>query len=274
MLDDADIPALSRLLDTDPYVNVVVASRLAVTRTVAPARLGGTMLGLRHGGELVAGCYNGGNLVPFGGNADAWESLADWVRTRPRVCTSIVGRADAVDAMWRVLAPAWGPARSVRLMQPLLMRDRAASVPVDEDVQPAPPLAMERYLRAAVAMFTEELGVSPAIVPGENAFRARVAELIRRRRAFASFDANGDVVFKAEIGAVSQHTAQVQGVWVRPELRGRGIGTAGLAAVVNHALALAPTVSLYVNDFNAAALRVYDRLGMRTVATVATVLLA
>jgi hypothetical protein len=61
---------------------------------------------------------------------------------------------------------------------------------------------------------------------------------------------------------------------VRPDLRGRGIATSALAAVCQHALALAPTVSLYVNDFNTTALRLYARLGMRQVATLATVLLA
>ena len=43
--------------------------------------------------------------------------------------------------------------------------------------------------------------------------------------------------------------------------------------MVRYALTLAPTVSLYVNDFNLVARRSYDRLGMREVATLATVLL-
>jgi predicted GNAT family acetyltransferase len=60
---------------------------------------------------------------------------------------------------------------------------------------------------------------------------------------------------------------------VRPDLRGRGIGTAGLATVLTHALTLAPTVSLYVNDFNVPAMKAYRRLGMRQVATLSTVLL-
>ena len=35
---------------------------------------------------------------------------------------------------------------------------------------------------------------------------------------------------------------------------------------------MAPTVSLYVNDFNTAALAVYERVGFRRVGTYATVL--
>jgi predicted GNAT family acetyltransferase len=82
------------------------------------------------------------------------------------------------------------------------------------------------------------------------------------------------VVFKAELAVVTRYTAQVQGVWVAPEFRGRGVGTAAMATVVRDALRrVAPTVSLYVNDYNEAARRVYERCGFRQMGTFATVLL-
>jgi hypothetical protein len=107
---------------------------------------------------------------------------------------------------------------------------------------------------------------------GGTSYRARVAEVIEGGRAFARFDDSGRVEFKAEIGALAPGTAQVQGVWVRPDLRGRGVGTAAMASVVCHALRYAPSVSLYVNDFNTPARRMYQRLGMRQIATLSTVL--
>ncbi|MBW8766593.1 MAG: GNAT family N-acetyltransferase [Geodermatophilales bacterium] len=78
---------------------------------------------------------------------------------------------------------------------------------------------------------------------------------------------------EAEIGAVSRAVCQVQGVWVAPAYRGRGIGTAGTAAVVEYArAAIAPVVSLYVNDFNAPARAAYRRVGFREVGRYASVL--
>jgi predicted GNAT family acetyltransferase len=80
-------------------------------------------------------------------------------------------------------------------------------------------------------------------------------------------------VFKAEVACLTPQAAQVQGVYVAPELRGQGIGTAGIAAVVQAIRSdLAPVVSLYVNDYNVAARRSYERVGFRQTATFATVM--
>jgi predicted GNAT family acetyltransferase len=121
-------------------------------------------------------------------------------------------------------------------------------------------------------MFTEELGVAPYESTRVADYRRRVAGLIEDGRAFGIVDRDGSIIFKADIGVVSLRTCQLQGVWVRPDVRGRGIGGAALASVLRHALTLAPSVSLYVNDFNVAARRMYARLGMREVATLSTVL--
>ena len=84
---------------------------------------------------------------------------------------------------------------------------------------------------------------------------------------------DGQVVFKAEIGSVTPLACQVQGVWVRPELRGRGLAEAGMAAVVEEALRnVAPVVSLYVNDFNRPARAAYRRVGFTDTANFASVL--
>jgi predicted GNAT family acetyltransferase len=121
-------------------------------------------------------------------------------------------------------------------------------------------------------MFTEEVGVSPIGPDGGAGYRARVAELIGAGRAFARIE-DGQVIFKAEIGAVTPRACQVQGVWVRPEYRGRGLAATGVAAVVAEALrSIAPVVSLYVNDFNAPARAAYRRAGFTEVDTFMSVL--
>ena len=98
-----------------------------------------------------------------------------------------------------------------------------------------------------------------------------MADLIAAGRSFARID-DGHVIFKAEIGAVTPHACQVQGVWVPPDCRGRGHAVRGMAAVVRAALQLAPVVTLYVNDFNAPARAAYRRVGFTQVGTFMSVL--
>jgi hypothetical protein len=263
---------LERLVADDPYVNAVVASRLAAYRTIEPSRFGGRVFGIRTD-HLVAAMFNGGNLLPIGGEPSHWLALASHLAGMPRGCTSIVARAEAAAVLWPVLEPAWGAPRAIRDDQPLLVLKRGEQrIGPDLRVRVMRPSDVERYLPAAAAMFTEELGVSPFAASAGGSYRRRVETLLASGRAFGIIDDDGRMAFKADIGALSSHTCQVQGVWVRPDLRGRGLGTAALAGVLQYALRLAPSASLYVNDFNAAARRMYAKLGMRQVATLSTVL--
>lgn len=189
-----------------------------------------------------------------------------------RRCSSIVGDADQVASLWKLLEPAWGPSREVRSDQPLLAIDHDPAVAPDPLVRAVRLDELDSLLPASIAMFTEEVGVSPLAHDGGGMYRARVAELITSGRAFARIE-DGQVVFKAEVGAATPSACQVQGVWVRPERRGEGLSTPGMAAVVSLARAtLAPTVSLYVNGFNRAARRAYDQVGFTQVGAFTTVL--
>jgi predicted GNAT family acetyltransferase len=95
---------------------------------------------------------------------------------------------------------------------------------------------------------------------------------VQAGRSFARIE-DGRVVFKAEVGAVTSTACQIQGVWVDPALRGQGLSVAGMAAVVGECLrSVAPAVSLYVNDFNTAARRAYERVGFIDVDTFMSVL--
>ncbi len=271
LLSDADRGAVERLLDRDPYASAQVAEQvtaygLAWWRTEARVFGYGTR---RH---LDSVCWLGHNLIPVHASRPAVAAFAELASLNPRNCSSIVGRADAVLDLWERLSPAWGRARDVRPCQPLLLASGPPAVPADPGVRLVREDEIDALFPAAVAMYSEEVGLSPLADGGGRAYRERVGDLVRSRRAYARFD-GGRVVFKAELAVVTRHTAQVQGVWVAPQLRGRGIATRCMAAVVRDALRrAAPTVTLYVNDFNHAARRVYQRCGFREIGTLATVL--
>ena len=123
-----------------------------------------------------------------------------------------------------------------------------------------------------VLVSVPRIGGSPAAGDGGGLYRARVRDLIAHGRAYARIE-DGRVLFKAEVGAATRSVCQVQGVWVDPARRGRGLSLAGTAAVVELARAeVAPTVSLYVNDFNVAARRCYASVGFAEVGRFTSVL--
>jgi predicted GNAT family acetyltransferase len=271
VLDDRDLDEVLALLDRDPVADVFVASRIAVAGLSEP-RLGAQVWGYGERGRLSALCYSGANLVPVQAAADAVRAFAERARRQGRRCSSIVGAAACVLPLWRLLEPHWGRAREVREDQPLMALDGPPAVPADRAVRPVRLDELEVLLPACVAMFTEEIGVSPTVGDGGALYRARVRELVASGRAYARIE-DGQVLFKAEIGAATPRVCQVQGVWVAPAMRGRGLSVPGTAAVVELARRqVAPVVSLYVNSYNVPARRAYERVGFGQVGTFTSVL--
>jgi predicted GNAT family acetyltransferase len=270
LLDDRDLPAVRELMAADPIGSCFVAARIEAAG-LAPWRLGAEVWG--YGGSALEGaCYSGVNLVPIGTSTQAMLAFAERARRQGRRCSSIVGPVDGVRPLWETLRPHWGRPREVRGRQPLLATAQQPRVPADPAVRRVRPEELDVLLPACVSMFTEEVGVSPLGTDGGRAYRQRVSDLVRAGRAFARVE-GGEVVFKAEIGAVCAGVCQIQGVWVSPRWRGQGLATAGTAAVVREALGnVAPVVSLYVNDFNRPARVAYRRCGFTEVGTFSTVL--
>lgn len=272
LLDDRDRAAALEICDTDPVANVFVASRIRALG-MESGRLGAQIWGYTDAdGRLASICYAGANLVPVRATSDALLAFADRALRQGRRCSSVVGSSAEVTELWGYLSPRWGPAREVRAAQPLMAIDGPPLVTPDPGVRRVRMGEVETLLPACIAMFTEEVGVSPLAGDGGLAYRARVAELIRSGRAFARIE-DGQVIFKAEVGAATPQACQVQGVWVHPDLRGRGLAAPGMAAVVNLARkSIAPIVSLYVNDFNAPARATYRRAGFAEVGEFMSVL--
>jgi predicted GNAT family acetyltransferase len=272
VLEPGDLEAALEVLGRDPVANAFVASRVNVAG-LDPWRLGGEMWGWYAGGRLASLCYAGANLVPVCAGSDAIRAFAERARRSGRRCSSIVGPAGPTAELWSLLEPTWGPAREVRSQQPLMVtRALPADVAPDPLVRRVRRDEIDVVMPACVAMFTEEVGVSPLAGDGGLLYQARVAELVTNGRSFARIE-DGRVVFKAEIGAVTRHACQIQGVWVAPEYRGRRLSESGMAAVLHYALRdVAPIVSLYVNDYNAPARAAYHRVGFTEVGAFMSVL--
>jgi predicted GNAT family acetyltransferase len=271
LLDERDRGAVLAICDRDPVANVFVSSRVRA-HGLEPGRLGAQMWGHAPGGQLESLCYSGANLVPVAATPDAVAAFADRALRQGRRCSSVVGPAADIQALWALLRPQWGPAREIRPVQPVMVISGPPLVAPDPLVRQVLPDEIDIMWPACVAMFTEEVGVSPLTGDGGASYRARLEQLIRAGRAYARIEA-GRVIFKAEVGAVTPQACQIQGVWVRPEYRGQGLAAPGMAAVaLDAARSFAPLVTLYVNEFNQPARAAYRRAGFTEVGRFRSVL--
>lgn len=261
----------------------------------------------------VAAAWSVGSLMPFGlagrpehglRAADPGEIWALAEHARPRLSRrgSVSGPARDVAAVWGGLSEQGQRARQERWRQPVLaaplvggglksahVRRRPSLTWVSQSVRSARLDEAELVLPASVDMFVGELGYDPTTDgPG---YRRHVSWLIEQGRSYIVLDDGAGrpiqpgspraVAFKADVGALwlspACNVAQLTGVWTRPDLRGRGVGAAALAGVVDAVrrdlVGADGVVSLYVNDYNAAALALYQSLGFEQVGLFATVLL-
>lgn len=270
-IDAQSISQLQSLISQDPIRHCLLAARVE-SGSGGYRNSYSDLLGYFDDGKLKSALLCGANVVPVNTSLIARQEFASVLSRSGRRSSSIVGPASEVLDLWSRLSPSWGSAREVREDQPVLAMHEQSRVTIDDEVRYSTLADLDELVPACVAMFTEEVGVSPNSGGGASAYRNRVAELVCARRSFVRY-LGDELVFKAEIGTVGSQVAQVQGVWVKPEYRGKGISVPAMAAVVKYVLAdIAPVVSLYVNNYNAPALATYRNVGFEQVDTFATVL--
>lgn len=271
VLGPADVTAALAVVARDPVANVFADYRTRITQ-LDPRWLGGEMWGYHEGDELVSLCHVGANLVPVAAGPAACEAFAERAaRSSPRSST-LVGPRAAVEVLWAGLEDSWPRPRELRWDQPHLVTTRQPAIQGDPAVRRTTREEAGVLYPACVAMYTEEVGVSPEVDGGRDLYRARVNQLVGRGWSFSRIE-DGRVLFKAEVACASPSAAQIQGVYVDPELRGRGIAAAGMATVVATCLReIAPAVSLYVNAHNTAARAAYARAGFEQTDTFSTIM--
>lgn len=264
-----EFAAVSRALGADPLVAAPAAEKLL------QSGVGGGADGrfFTRGGPDRSLVFVGNSVLPIRGGADDLELLGAAVAGAGFGPMSVHGRRDLVDGVWPALERRWGPARERRCGQFLMVLDR----PVDrsavlDGVRPASLQEFDMVLAAAASMYAEELHADPFAVGAGVPFRRRVARSVARGRTFVAREDDA-VFFKADVAAITHDIAQIQGIWVRPDLRGTGLGAGGTAAVCAVLQDRGLTPSLVVNGSNTPARAAYRRVGLVDAVDYATILM-
>ena len=271
VLGPADVGAALEVIRTDPVVNVFADYRTRITQ-LDTRWLGGEMWGYLEGEQLVSLCHVGANMVPVNATPEASRAFADRASRSGAKSSTIVGPSEDVERLWAGLEGHWATPREFRWDQPHLVARQRPEIDADPAVRRTTKDEAADLYPACVAMYTEEVGVSPEVDGGRDLYRARVVQLISRGWSFSRIE-DGEVVFKAEVACATPSACQIQGVYVAPERRGEGLCAAGMAAVIGTCLdEIAPVVSLYVNAHNVAARAAYRRAGFEQTGTFATIM--
>lgn len=259
----AEVAALERLLDSDPIQNVYLRSELRLLGAAAPWWC------VSDGAELRAAMLAGALSVPYLPDPSDAPRLAEaaHAQTLPHL---LVGPRDAVLALHEHIGRR-RPARDIHDPQPVMVIDRRRlRVLPPAPIRPSTRRDVEALAVAAEMMHRVEMRGDSA-PPERSAWRARMSQLVDRGWSWV-WTEHGEVVFKAELSAWTPDVVQVQGVFTAPSRRGRGVATAGMTALCALLLESVPLVSLYVNGYNTAAIRVYRRVGFEPQGSFATVM--
>ena len=217
----------------------------------------GRFVALRDGGELVAVCHLGANLVPSGEGAGAFAKLA--ARSRPRM---LIGDEKAVTELWEAARGHLPDVREDRPGQPVYVLEEEP--PAGHSALRAATLHdLPLLVRTSAAAFLEEVGID-AYARDPSLFEWRTRTQIEEGRSWL-WEEDGIVLFKAEASAWTDRTVQLQQVWVDPAMRGHGYGKRGLADLCRLLLAGTPSVCLFVRPENTPAIGLYESIGMRRV---------
>ncbi len=226
----------------------------------------------RDGAGTVDGvCYFGRQIVPCASSSAVLAAFAERAVTA-RPPSEIVAPRPALERFWAKAGPRLPAPRAIRRSQPVYALDRAhlRGSRKDAPVARAKPADLEELNHNSAAMFEHEFGrAAGSVAPAQHRERTR---RILEAGWWWCYRAEQRIVFQCNVGSQSPYTAQLQGVWTPPADRGKGYATRGLAAICDHLLDENPSLCLFVNDFNASAIALYERLGFFRAGEFATVL--
>lgn len=197
--------------------------------------------------------------------------LGCWYRERGIIFEHIVSARESVEPFWEAYAgsPCDIPVRLNR-HQKLFELERVRWMDrLESDTNTRWPTGVrlatheeiDPVFLASARMHAEETLEDP-LQKDPGHFRRHVEHRIATERTYVWFDPGSRLVFKADVSAQSRFGAQISGVYTPPQFRGQGIATRAMHDVCDHLFKRGfPRVTLYVNQENAPALKVYDRVG-------------
>lgn len=218
----------------------------------------GSFDGTRLGAVLMVGPLGGTSLAAR--TDGAWAPLARFaasLRVAPR---HVVGPEDVTIPFLEAYAPLAPPVVWSR-REPVYLLEHARVA--DAPIEVATPGDLDEIVANSREQHREDLGDDRRRLDPKG-FRCQHEADLRAAR-WRVLRHRGAIVFQAHVGARTERAVQVGGVFTPRAQRGRGWATRGLAALTRNLLERNAAVSLFCDESNAPARRLYAKLGFRAV---------
>jgi uncharacterized protein len=253
-------------LSRSPYVNVFLM--YLILHDIVPTTRQRIWIAM-DGGRVCGAIYFGRQLT-LACDDSALVPLAREAR-RHRGERMIIGERRTVRAFWDLAREWHQPPRLVRDRQPVMILDRKRLRPYERAVtiRLARTDEWQAVVTSSALLIEQELAYDPRRAGAD--FSQNVRGMIERKLWWVG-EHDGRLCFFCNIGPWSARTAQLQGIWTPPELRRQGLAASAFGGICDRLLDTVPTLSLYVNDFNEAAIALYQRIGFEHVANFQTLL--
>lgn len=241
-------------------VEAVVLSGIIRDNGLVSANNRGTFYACRNSSGRLEGVALIGHSTLIEAHTKRAVQLFAQVAQRCKDAHLILGEKYKLQEFWNYYAE---QGQDVRLACRELLFELRTTVDVSAvaGLRLANPTDLDRIVPIQAAMAERESGISP-IERDPAGFRGRCLRRIEMNRVWV-LEQDGELVFKADLQAVTPEVIYLEGVWVNDSTRGRGIGSKCLHQLCEHLLTSAKCICVLVNEDNLRAQACYRACGFK-----------
>jgi hypothetical protein len=203
-----------------------------------------------------------GLLIPTGTNPDSVQAFLAAALNEGLPIGRIIGAEQWVAQTEEALStsPAWSKKIRQRFPEIGMVLESKTLASLDEpNLRLARPHESQRIAESSALAMQEELNQNTNGKEFERLVSSK-RDLIGNQRYYV-LEENGRLIFQAYLSASTREVSQIQGVYVPPALRGRGIASRCVAEMCRRCFERTGWIALRVQKRNLPAVAVYRKVG-------------
>jgi ribosomal protein S18 acetylase RimI-like enzyme len=221
----------------------------------------GTFYGCRNGSGELEGVGLIGHATLFETRSDAaLAALAKIAQSYPRAHL-VFGEREKIEEFWRHFSKSGS---RPRLLSREILLEMSWPMAVHEPIAGLRRATLEDLaliMPVHAQMAFDESGVNPSELDPIG-FRLRCAQRIEQGRVWVWIE-NGRLLFKADVVSDTPEVVYLEGIYVNPEERQKGIGFRCLSQLSRQLLAHTRSIGVVANEQNMGAVKLYERAGFK-----------